>query len=113
MTYQVPLDGRHTAKSVRPSPSKSAHAGTSLGRPHCFVIGAPGWLLGITNQLPVAGCHSAKSSCPSPSKSPVTRTKAPCPVMPTLNFVTSRFLGEPHWPVNVAAGFLVGMVYQS
>ena len=51
----MPLEGRQTAKSVIPSPSKSPGTGTSPFTPHCCTMYWRGELLGIMNQVPVDG----------------------------------------------------------
>src|SRR6476660_718440 len=65
---QVPVDGRNTAVSALPSPSKSATAGISPFAPK----GSEKYELSSllkTNQVPVEGRKNAMSVLPSPVKS--------------------------------------------
>ena len=64
--YQVPFDGRYTATSARPSPSKSDGMGRSSPTPHWMVVVCPVPEFRMYH-LPSDGRKTATSTFPSPS----------------------------------------------
>src|SRR5436853_7702006 len=78
MIHHCPVDGRQTARSVLPSPSKSAGTRMSVLVPQLCELPLPVELLMIS-QKPVEGRHTLMSALPSPSKS--DNSLAPPPVM--------------------------------
>src|SRR6187200_1068172 len=73
-TYHDPFDGRNTAMSVRPSPSKSPTIGRSAPFPHGVDVATPVLEL-ITCHTPVEGRNTPMSVLLSPSKSATTRPR--------------------------------------
>ena len=63
---QRPSDGRNTAMSALPSPSKSAATGTSPLTPQSRIVTAPVMRLRMYHR-PVEGRNTARSVRPSPS----------------------------------------------
>src|SRR5688572_3662803 len=66
--YQAPFEGRQTARSALPSPSKSPIRGLSPFEPNCAAENALFMLLN-RYQTPFDGRKTFMSALPSPSKS--------------------------------------------